>query len=145
MLDAWLKSLLAAAGGVEATGIVVGRDATVHIQPMPAEAARRTLAVLIEAWRAGLSAPLPLPFRTALGFVTGGDPAVLYEGNHQARGEAEEPCLARLYPDFATLAADGRFAALARTVHAPLAAWLETQVSATPHPQAESSAEEHPA
>ena len=28
-----------------ATGIVVGRDATVHIQPMPAEAARRNFAV----------------------------------------------------------------------------------------------------
>ena len=49
------------------------------------------------------------------------------------RGEREEPCMARVFPDFAALSADGRFEALAHSIHAPLLAWVDAYVRARHH------------
>ena len=53
------------------------------------------------------------------------------------RGEREEPCLARVFPDFAALSADGRFEALAHSIHAPLLAWAGQYVTARHHAEAD--------
>ena len=43
---------------------------------------------------------LPLAFRTALGFVTGGNPAAIYEGDRQRRGQ-DEGQVSGAFPDHA--------------------------------------------
>lgn len=68
---------------------------------------------------------MPLPVKTALAQVTGAKPSPreAYEGGFHHTGEAAELEWARFFPDFAALADDGRFAAWADTLYAPLAAW----------------------
>ncbi|WP_068809223.1 exodeoxyribonuclease V subunit gamma [Thauera phenolivorans] len=142
MLLPWVRSLLAAAGGLPARGLVVGRDASVAIAPLAAEPARATLARLLQAWREGLDAPLPLPLRTALAQLEGAHPQRCYEGHDHAHGEVEEACLARLYPDFEALSADGRFAELAERLYAPLRDWIAAHTAVLAHPDPSAASEE---
>ena len=135
LLVPWVRSLAAAASGVRVRGLLVGRDATLHFAPLPPDDARTTLAHLLQVWRDGMNAPLPLPLRTALAWVAGGDAASTYEGSFRQEGEVVDPSLARIYPDFETLAEDGRFEALAHAVCAPLADWAALQVQAVVHPE----------
>jgi exodeoxyribonuclease V gamma subunit len=46
-----------------------------------------------------------------------------------------------MYPDFDALAADGRFALLAKAVYTPLLEWTKQQVTATAHATNEESTE----
>jgi exodeoxyribonuclease V gamma subunit len=134
LVTAWVRMLAASACGVAVEGVIVGRDACVTVRPWPAERARAALGELMQAWREGLhgsGAPLPLAPRTALALVRGvADLAGVYEGSDfgPRHGEADEACLARTFPDYAALAADGRFEALAQRLFAPLAAWIEADV-----------------
>ena len=91
-----------------------------------------------------MQAPLPLALRTGLAWVQDGNAAQVYEGGWNSEGENTDPCLARIYPDFEALSADGRMAALAQLVCAPLAEWASGRVRATPHapaPAPEAAAE----
>ncbi len=134
LLPSWVRSLAAAASGVVATGVLVGRDATLHLPVLAADEARQQLAQLLQVWRQGMDAPLPLALRTGLALVQEcGKAEQVYEGDRQREGEGAEPCLARVYPDFDSLGADGRLQALAQAVCAPLAAWASHHVTATPH------------
>ncbi len=141
LLVPWVRSLAAAASGVAVHGLLVGRDATLHLPPLDAEEARATLGALLEIWRDGMREPLPLCLRTGLALATGGDPALVYGGAFQREGEGAEPCLARVYPDFEALTDDGRFEWLAHTVYGPLAHWAATDVRAVPHAPAVDAAE----
>ncbi|WP_247736668.1 exodeoxyribonuclease V subunit gamma [Thauera aromatica] len=135
LLYAWVKCLLAAASEASDAGLLIGRDATLRIETMAPEAARATLATLLEAWQQGLSAPLPVALKTALAFVAERNAADAYEGNERSTGEGEEATLARCYPDFESLIADGQFESLARTLYAPLADWVGTHIEIIPHPE----------
>jgi exodeoxyribonuclease V gamma subunit len=141
LLEAWVRSLAMAASGTEARGILVGRDGVVEILPMPKDEAERALKGLLQVWLAGMNAPLPLPPKTALAYVAERDAAKEYEGGHMVRGEVQDTCLARMYPDYDALAADGRFEALAKTVYAPLLEWVKRQVTVVAHAIEEESAE----
>ena len=94
------------------------------------------LTTLLALWQEGMKAPLPLPPRTALAWLAGKDALAHYEGTPMQRGEREEPCMARVFPDFAALSADGRFEALAHSIHAPLLAWAGQYVTARHHAKA---------
>ncbi len=137
LLLPWVRSLLAAAADSPSGGLLVGRDATVHIVPTDPAVARALLARLIEAWIAGLGEPLPVAARTALALVGEGKPAEAYEGSEHRRGEVEEASLARCYPDYAALIEDGRFEHLARALYGPLLEWMDSHVEAVPHPAPE--------
>ena len=90
-----------------------------------------------------MNAPLALPPKTALAWLPLTEqPAkaqqaarTQYEGAEQVRGDVEETCMARLFPDFETLAADGQFATLAQEIYQPLLDWQKTHVRATLHPK----------
>ena len=133
LLQAWVKCLLAAACGAPSAGLLIGRDGTLHIAATDRDSARTTLATLIEGWQHGLGAPLPVAAKTALAFIGARNPVDTYEGNERMAGEGEEASLARCYPEFAALAADGRFETLAQGLYAPLASWVATHVRAIPH------------
>lgn len=129
----YLRSLVAAACGVAVQGIVVARDTTLALAPMPPGEALAQLQTLLQVWQAGQDSPLPLPLKTALAAAAASDDLTrveaVYEGDGFAdAGEVADACWARIYPDFDALCEDGRFGPLAEAVHAPLLAWVATQV-----------------
>ncbi len=133
LLAHWVRSLLAAHHGLKLRSIVVARDAVLTISPAPADGATEVLQTLLSHWRDGLREPLPVAPRTALVFLTDKDAEPTYEGGFQKPGEVEEACLARTFPDFEALTADGRFDALAEAMYRPLSAWAAAHVKAQPH------------
>ena len=135
LLEPWLRCLLQAAAGQPGQTRVLGLDATLVLTtPDPADASR-TLATLLQGWRLGLDQPQPVAVRTALAWLSHQNPDQTYDGNaHGSRdGEGAEPSLARLYPDFASLQADGRFAQLASAWYDPLLQWVGSHVTVQPH------------
>jgi len=134
LLGAWVRSLALAASGVAVHGVLVGRDGVLDITPMPQDEARNTLGLLLALWLQGMNEPLPLPPKTALAQLTGQNPAAQYDGGYQQAGEVQEPCLARMFADYAALSADGRFQTLAQHIYGPLLQWAEQHVSARTHP-----------
>ena len=134
LVDAWVRCLAASACGAPVAGVIVARDATLRLQPLPQAQAQAALRDLLQAWHTGMDQPLPLPCRTGLALVAGtSDVASVYQGGSFARsgpGEVAEPCLARLYPDFETLSADGQFSVLAQRLLAPLALWAAQHITA---------------
>jgi exodeoxyribonuclease V gamma subunit len=141
LLGAWVRTLAIAASGAKARGILVGRDGVVEIPPYPQEKAVQTLKGLLQLWSEGMNSPLPLPLKTALAFAAEKDAATSYEGGYMSSGEVQDTCLARMYPDFDALAADGRFAVLAKAVYTPLLEWTKQQVTAAAHVTNEESSE----
>jgi exodeoxyribonuclease V gamma subunit len=136
LIAAWVRSVAASACGVPARGVIVGPDASVTVEPPAGADAVAALQTLVQAWGAGMAEPLPLAARTGLASAAGAaDPALVYEGSSfgAGRGERDEPCLARQFPDFEALAADGRFALLAEALYGPMLVWIDQQVSVTPH------------
>ena len=67
-----------------------------------------------------------------LALVMDGDPRGTYDGGFELSGENEDPCLARLWPDFAALSAQPGFADAARALYEPLAHWLTSSVTVQP-------------
>jgi exodeoxyribonuclease V gamma subunit len=131
---AWVRSLVAACGGVTVQGVLVGSDATLLCQAMDPAVAHDDLQALLKVWREGLDAPVPLPMRTALAKVTEAEePETAYEGGFMRSAENEDPCWSRLYPDFDALMADGRFDALAQEVWGRVVAWAVTHVTVSLH------------
>ena len=140
LLDVWVQSLAAAACGHVVQAQVVGQGGGITAQPMDTATAQAQLQTLLEVWLQGMQSPLPLPLRTALALAaelqTGkpADLANVYEGDEHSPGFADvnDPCLARLYPDFDSLEADDRFRALTEAVFLPLLDWVQTHVQAQP-------------
>jgi exodeoxyribonuclease V gamma subunit len=105
---------------------------------LPCEDARAALATLMQSWREGMIAPLPLACRTALAWAADvSDVAAVYEGNAfpggGMRGEVEDACLARMFPDFESLSAEGRFIDLAARLYRPIHSWAGTHVAVEVH------------
>jgi len=136
LLKYWIRSLAAAASGSSVAGVVVGRDAVLRISPMvEPELAQSTLRMLLQLWLDGMNAPLALPPKTALAWLKGKDTAAKqrdararYQGDRHQIGEMQEPCLARVYPDFEALVHDGRFQQLAQQIYGPLLTWRNQHV-----------------
>ncbi|MFC5511920.1 exodeoxyribonuclease V subunit gamma [Massilia jejuensis] len=133
LIGPWLRQLAASALGVGATGYLVARDATVTMAPLARADALAVLGNLVHLWRCNLDAPLPVACKTALALLQGADPRKAYDGGYELPGEVEEPCLARLWPQFALLVAAGGWPDLAHDLYGALAHWLREQIQVTPH------------
>ena len=134
LLAAWVRSLALAACGQPAAGILIGADAVLHISPCEPAAARETLDGLLQAAQQGLSghAPLPTAVLTGLAFLKDpGKARPVFEGHDfsEVPGEGREACLARLYPDFATLLAEPAFGAASQRLYAPYRTWLDDHIT----------------
>jgi exodeoxyribonuclease V gamma subunit len=133
-IDAWVRCLVAGACGLSVPGVIISADATLHIQALPSDQAEAALRGLIDAWREGVTAPLPVACKTALALVGGRrDVAGVYDGGDNIRGEVEDMSLSRLYPDFEALSADGRFSAFATSLYGPLQRWVNEYITVQPH------------
>lgn len=142
LLAAWVRLLAAGACGLGTGGVLVGRDATLWLEPLPQAEATVHLDELMGAWRAGMSEPLPLALQAGLA-LAGGSAKVAdaYEGGGRTRGDVDEPCMGRAYPDFEHLAEDGRFESLAQQLYGPLLRWMQTSVQVVPHAAATEDAD----
>ncbi|MBD9403528.1 exodeoxyribonuclease V subunit gamma [Comamonas sp. CMM02] len=131
LLPVYIRSLVAAACGAEVQGMVVGRDACLHVQPMDEAEARSTLQTLLQLWVQGHDQPLPLPAKTGLALAMSDLNAAVsaYEGGFKHRGECEDMSWQRLFPDYAALAEDGQLEPLAQSVYAPMHAWCASSLA----------------
>jgi len=146
LLAAWVRCLVAGACGVVAHGVLVGRDVTVTFSPMEQAEARARLEDLLAAWQAGMVAPLPVACLTAMAWLAGDNAEAAYEGDgFFATAEADEPCLARVYPDYESLTADGSFETWAEQLYRPVLDWVDRHVGFEPHPVFEQARSESPA
>jgi exodeoxyribonuclease V gamma subunit len=132
LIGPWLRQLASAAVGQPVTGYLVARDAIVTLAPLDPQQALEELGALVALWRRNLDAPLPTACKTALALLQGGDARSTYDGGFEISGEGQDLCLARLWPDFASLVASGEFHGVADAMYGPLAKWLETQVRLDP-------------
>jgi exodeoxyribonuclease V gamma subunit len=57
------------------------------------------------------------------------------------RAEGEEACLAREYPDYESLTADGQFEVWAEQLYGPVLHWIAAHVSVESHMAAQSRRE----
>jgi len=126
LIDAWVRQLVCSACGEAVEGRLIGPDAALQLPPLEQSVAEAHLQALLEAWSAGMAAPLPVPARTALAELQQGKGAETYNGGFSASGEVEEPCLARMFPDFDALRADGRFDRWKDALFQPLLDWAQT-------------------
>ena len=148
LIAAWVRMLLVSAchGEGQVQGILVGKDATVTVTSLPKADADTALRDLLALWQTSMGsdgshpAALAVACRTALAWLSANEEEcedkaeATYEGTGQfARGEVLEACLARLFPDYETLTADGRFPDLARRLYGPLLQWVKTCVSIELH------------
>jgi exodeoxyribonuclease V gamma subunit len=128
LIQGWLRQLLAASQGFTVSGLMVGRDAVLELAPLERDESRHFLRELLQAWRAGMDRPLPTACLTGLALLREEDPAAVYDGNLLIRGEGQEPCLARLWPEFAALEAEQEWEHWSRLLYTPLMQWLDAAV-----------------
>ncbi|MFT4100772.1 MAG: exodeoxyribonuclease V subunit gamma [Burkholderiaceae bacterium] len=142
LLRHWIDHVAAHLAGPPMTTCVIGRNGSATLGPLAADAAARYWSALLDAYADGLREALPLAPRAGFAWLrAGGRPGLpidadaarkarsAYEGEdgrHGTPGEVRrDPCLARAYPDFDALWADGRFAVWCDRLYAPLDAHLE--------------------
>jgi len=132
LIGMWLRQLAASAQGASFTGLLVARDAVVTMAPLAQADAHAVLAGLVTLWRTNMDGPLPTACKTALALVTGGDPRTTYDGGFEVSGEGTDETLARLWPEYAALAAEPDHARVAQALYGPLASWLKDHLSVQP-------------
>jgi exodeoxyribonuclease V gamma subunit len=131
LIGPWLRQLAAAASGARMTGYLVARDATLELPPIDPAIALAALENIAGLWRANLDRPLAVACKTALAHLAGNDAREVYDGGFEINGEVDDPCLARLWPEFAVLRAAGDWPRTAEMLYGPLAAWLRDSVNVT--------------
>ena len=129
LIAPWLRQLASAAAGNPVAGYLVARDAVLEMAPLAQAEALTVLRDLARLWRANLDSPLPVACRTALAHLAQGDPRATYDGGFELRGEVDDLCLARLWPDFDALKAAGGWPDLAEELYGPLARWMQGAVT----------------
>jgi exodeoxyribonuclease V gamma subunit len=131
LMGPWLRQLAAAAMGERVGGVLVARDASLAMAPLARGEALAQLEALVTLWRSNLDRPLPVACKTALAHFAGGDARETYDGGFEIDGEVIDPCLARLWPEFALLRAAGGWPLVAEALYGPLVAWLKDSVTVT--------------
>jgi exodeoxyribonuclease V gamma subunit len=131
LIGPWLRQLAAAAMGERVGGVLVARDASLTMAPLERGEALAQLETLVTLWRSNLDRPLPVACKTALAHFGGGDARETYDGGFEIDGEVTDPCLARLWPEFALLRAAGGWPLVAEALYGPLVAWLKDSVTVT--------------
>ncbi|MFZ6049100.1 exodeoxyribonuclease V subunit gamma [Pseudomonas sp. CR3202] len=137
LLRPFVGHVVAAASGVSLRSLLVGEDCALEFAPLDADHAATILRTWLQAWTEGMRAPLPVALKTAIAWLqeANEDKARnVYEGGYNLTGEVTgSASLARQYPDFAALSADGAFAQWSEVLYRPL---LDSQPTRIEEPQA---------
>ena len=134
LIAMWLRQLAVAALDQEpVTGYLVARDAVVSMRPLAPAAATAALREVVLFWRQGMDQPLPTACKTALALLQQGDPRATYDGDDFERsGERDDLCLARVWPEYALLAAEEAWPDCAAGLYGPLLEWLRNDITIEP-------------
>jgi exodeoxyribonuclease V gamma subunit len=138
LIGGYVRQLLLCATDNRITGYFVTRDCIVQLHPIDADAARAQAEVLLSLWIKGMSSPLPTACKTALALLAKDAKKAMdaYDGLSFAidglRPERAEPCLARMWPDYAALAAHEEHEAVSRQLYQPLLDWIIGSVDVFP-------------
>jgi exodeoxyribonuclease V gamma subunit len=142
LVDAWLRLVVATACAgphdPPVQAILLGRDACLKLAAPAQDDAIAVLRHLLQAWRDGMAEPLPCVCKTAIAQVLQEREIETYEGSDfgGGLGDVREPCLARVYPDYDALTADGRSLHYAELLFGPLLAWTADHVTELPWAEA---------
>jgi len=144
LLVAWVRGLASAACGCPADGLVIGPGAAVRVTPPDRDEAVAVLGDLLRTCEAALAGDMPPPTAVKTGLALLRDPGkarAAFEGNpaRGVRGEGQEACLGRLYPDYETLRSQPGFEAATRELYEPFVRWLSehTDIELLPEPELE--------
>ncbi|WP_317204916.1 exodeoxyribonuclease V subunit gamma [Janthinobacterium sp.] len=129
LIAMWLRQLAAAALDYPVTGYLLARDAVITMAPLDGPESRRARGALLALWRENMNHPLPTACKTALALAQDGDPRAVYDGGFDIGGEGDELCLARQWPDFASLAKEEAWADCSLELYGPLAIWLNKHIT----------------
>ncbi|MCK9606454.1 MAG: exodeoxyribonuclease V subunit gamma [Methylomonas sp.] len=106
----WLRHLAACADGLSVHSFIAAADSIITIQPLPQADAISHLQTLLESWRQGMRAPLPVACRTAFAWLNTSEEKALetaqaqYDGDEWNPGEVTyDTYLGRFFPSFASL------------------------------------------
>ncbi|WP_107851736.1 exodeoxyribonuclease V subunit gamma [Oceanimonas marisflavi] len=125
LLRPFVAQVVACACGIELSLYVVGEDIILHGEPLAQPDAQHIVQGWLDALQAGMTAPLPVAIKTAMAWLDKKDEAAackIYDGDdYHSQGErSESGALARQFPDFNALNADGTFAAWSERLYRPL-------------------------
>ena len=119
LIHAWVMQLLANAQGIALSSRLFAADATVVLPAVPRSEASTHLNQLLDAWHQGMQTPLPTARRTAYAWLLAErDNKIPYDAAQTSYEDSDapmapsgemsyEPCLARTWPTFAAMYADG--------------------------------------
>ena len=141
LLPYWVAHLAGHLNGQPMHTVIVSKNGTAELPPLDIAQAQDIWKTLITTWKAGQLRPLPLAVKTAFvwlkkegtensapdsdAWLAARDSYENHDPANMKFGERDSNAyLARAWPDFATLWADGEFARLADTLLAPLISHL---------------------
>ncbi len=124
LLPGYLQHVLAAACAEPITTVLVSEDLTVVFAPLETEPATTILQSWLHAWQEGMQAPLPVAIKTSMVWLDKQDHVKAqseYEGGYMKTAElAGSACLARQFPSYDHLIADGQFPQWSERLYQPL-------------------------
>lgn len=121
LLQWWVPHLAGHLAGAGLTTVLVSKVGTVTLPPLAPEVARAHFDSLLAAWCAGLRRPLPVAASTGFAWLEKSGQAALDAAARAYESEcARNAYLARAFPDFDALCADGEFERLAGQLLRPL-------------------------
>ena len=138
LIPLFVRQLLASAEARPLTCYLVGRDCIVQLSSIGQASAREQLDALVALWRQGMDAPLPTACKTALARRRQGTERakLTYDGPDIATADAiaekDEPCLARLWGDYAELEAEPGHDDVCTRLYQPLLDWVANGVEVFP-------------
>ena len=126
LLPSWVRMLGVGALGLDCEAYVLAPDAAVHLRAPRPGPALDMLRELLCTWRRARMEALPWGRRSAVAQARQRQARGAYEGvAGRAVGDRDDPSLARVYPDFDALSADGRFAHYVERLFVPLCEWAQ--------------------
>jgi exodeoxyribonuclease V gamma subunit len=134
LLRPYIVHVAAAAQGLALRTFLVAEDTASPLEfaPLPVDETCAILDGWLEAWAEGMRRPLPVALKTAAAWLASSDDKaarLAYDGgDFGSQGEvAQSASLARCFPDFAALAADGTFAQWSERLYRPLLESLDSE------------------
>ncbi|MDY0248775.1 MAG: exodeoxyribonuclease V subunit gamma [Pseudomonas sp.] len=124
LLEPWVQHVLINAMGTQTQTLVIAQESSIAFASLSAVDAIQISQTWLDAWQQGLNAPLPVGLKTAMGFLKNqsDDKAkAIYEGAYNSSGEVQNnAALARQFPTYADLQADGAFSHWAEALYGSL-------------------------
>ena len=124
LLASWVQHVLLNAMGTTTQTLVIAQESSMAFASISTADALPIAQTWLEAWQQGLNAPLPVAFKTAMNYLknqSDGKAKEAYEGGYNIGGEVQNnAALARQFPSYADLQADGTFKDWAQTLYGSL-------------------------